>query len=154
MTAHSASVWDDPEIKVVSDYVKFNEPGDHVQGVITAVQIHRWDDGSACPKVLLIDDATGEETSFTAGQYRLKAALSEQRPGEGDHIAVTYKGEIKLSGGKSAKDFDVVTTRKGATPPPVMAPAAPAAPAIPDALAGLTPEQIAAVVALQAQQAK
>jgi hypothetical protein len=147
------SVWDDPEIKVVSDYVKFNEPGDHVAGVITAVQIHRWDDGTACPKVLLIDDATGEETSFTAGQYRLKAALSEQRPAEGDHIAVTYKGDIKLKGGKSAKDFEVVTTRKGATPP-ASVPAAPAAPAAADPLAGLTPEQIAAVAALQAQQAK
>lgn len=148
------SVWDDPEIKIVSEYVKFDQPGDHVAGVITAVQIHRWEDGSACPKVMLIDDASGDETSFTAGQYRLKAALAEQRPEVGDHIAVTYKGEIPLSGGKKAKDFEVVTTRKGATPPAPAAPAAPVAAPTPEspAIDLNDPAVKAALAALQAQQ--
>ena len=155
-------IWDDPDIKVVSEYVKFEKVGDTVAGKITGVAIHRWDDGSACPKVMLINDATGEETSFTASQHNLKAALSEQRPAAGDHITVKFTGEVQAKKGK-AKLFDVTVVRgsdtwavqqSAATPAPAAPVAAPAPAPAADPLAGLTPEQIAAVAALQAQQAK
>lgn len=114
------SIWDDPDMKVADDYIKFENPGDTVTGRIIAARIHRWDDGSASPQLLL--DVDGEEKSVTAGQVRLKAALAEQRPEPGDVITITFTDLEKRPGGKTLKHFDVSVDRKGGA-----APAAPAA---------------------------
>lgn len=139
------SVWDDPELVSASEYVKFETVGDSIAGRVLAVQVHRWDDGTACPK-LIIETADGEEKALTASQMRLKALLAEQRPEAGDQITVTFTEVEKRPGGKTLKHFDVAVTRAGAkaAPAPVAAPAA-------DPLAGLTPEQLAAIAALQAK---
>ncbi len=141
------SVWDDPELVTASEYVKFENVGDHIAGEVLAVQVHRWDDGTACPKLVIATD-DGEEKALTASQMRLKAALAEQRPEAGDHISVTFREVEKRPGGKTLKHFDVTVTRGGAGSEKAAAPA----PANP--LDGLSPEQIAALAVLQAQQAK
>jgi hypothetical protein len=138
------SVWDDPEMAIASDYVKFEHVGDGVSGTVTAVQVHRFDDGKVAPK-LIIETDDGEEKALTAGQVRLRAALAEQRPEAGDHIAVTFTQEEKRPGGKTLKHFDVEVVRSGA------APAAPAAAAPVAAAKTLTAEQQAAIDALKAQ---
>ena len=128
------SIWDDPELAVVNDYVKFEAIGDTVTGNITGVFAHRFDDGKVVPKIMLETD--DGEIALTAGQVRLKAALAEQRPEVGDNLTVTLTEIEKRAGGKTLKHFDVVVLRgKGA----------PAAAAPSD----LTPEQVAAMELLQ-----
>ena len=60
------SIWDNPEMSVGGDYVKFDQVGDTVTGRILVVGMKRWDDGSVAPQ-LLLDTAEGEKT-LTAGQ--------------------------------------------------------------------------------------
>ncbi len=160
------SVWDDPELVTASEYVKFENPGDTIAGIVRAVQVHRWDDGTACPK-LVIETDDGDEKALTASQMRLKAILAEQRPEAGDHIVVTFSSVEKRPGGKTLKHFDVTVTRGGkqaapapaaasmsSLPPLLRGMTSPAAAAVPaEAASGvqLTAEQAAAVAALKAQ---
>lgn len=129
------SVWDDPEMRIASDYVSFNEVGDSVTGVVTGVYAHRFDDGKVVPKIML--DTTDGEVALTAGQVRLKAALSEQRPEVGDNLTVTMTEIEKRAGGKTLKHFDVKVVKNG-TPAPAAAPTT------------LTPEQVQAMELLKA----
>jgi hypothetical protein len=129
------SVWDDPEMRIASDYASFNEVGDSVSGVVTGVYAHRFDDGKVVPKIML--DTSNGEIALTAGQVRLKAALSEKRPEVGDTLTVTMTEIEKRAGGKTLKHFDVNVV-KGAGAPVAAAPT------------DMTPEQLAAVQLLQA----
>jgi hypothetical protein len=136
------SIWDDPELHVSDDYVKFETPGDTITGTITALRIHRFDD-KPVPQIV-IRTPEGHDRTVTGGQARLKALLTEKRPDVGDTITITMTNVEKRAGGKTLKHFEV-EVGKGTTPP---APAA-AAPAAPDpaatlAASGLTPEQIEA----------
>lgn len=148
----TASVWDDPDLRVGGEFVKFENVGDTVSGVVNAVRAHRFDDGSVAPQILVTTD-DGEERTITAGQVRLKAELATQRPEPGDHIKVTFTEVEKRSGGKTLKHFSVEVTRGGtpaaATPASTPAAAPAAAPLDPAAaaaaLANLTPEQKAAL---------
>ncbi len=137
-------IWDTPELKIATDYIRFEEPGDTVVGEVLDIRIHHWNDGTTSPQLLLLVD--GEEKSLTAGQYQLKAKLAELRPQVGDTIRVVFDGIEKRAGGKTLKLFslDVKRANGNATAAPAAAPAAPAA----DPLAGLTEEQKAAVLAL------
>lgn len=143
------SVWDDPDLRVGGEFVKFENVGDSVSGIINAVRAHRFDDGSVAPQVLITTDS-GEERTITAGQVRLKAELATQRPEPGDHITVTFTEVEKRSGGKTLKHFSVAVNRGGApaAAAPAVQPAVPAATApqidqsaAAAALANLTPEQ-------------
>lgn len=136
------SIWDNPEMSVGGDYVKFDSVGDTVTGKILVLGIKRWDDGSVAPQ-LVLDTADGERT-LTAGQVRLKSALQEKRPEEGDTITVTLSEIEKRSGGKTLKHFDVQVARAG--DPAASAPAATPTAAAP-AANGLTAEQQAALKA-------
>jgi len=129
------SVWDDPEMRVASDYASFNEVGDSVSGVVTGVYAHRFDDGKVVPKIML--DTSNGEIALTAGQVRLKAALAEQRPEIGDTLTVKLTEIEKRAGGKTLKHFDV-NVAKGAGAPVAAAPS------------DMTPEQLAAVELLRA----
>lgn len=113
------SVWDDPEMRIASDYAKFETIGDTVSGTVTGVYAHRFDDGKVVPKIML-DTADGE-IALTAGQVRLKAALSEKRPEVGDNLTVTLTEIEKRAGGKTLKHFDVDVVKSG-TPAPATAP--------------------------------
>ena len=141
------SIWDDPDMKVADDYIKFDSVGATVTGRIIASRIHRWDDGTASPQLLL--DVDGEEKSLTAGQVRLKAALAEKRPEPGDTITVTLTDIEKRSGGKTLKHFDVQVIRAGGVvAAPAATQAAPAADTVTLDQSSLTDEQKAALAAL------
>ena len=99
------SIWDDPELRMSSDYVSFENVGDSVAGTVINVRAHRFDDGKVVPQLLL--DVDGEEKTVTAGQVRLKAALAEKRPEPGDAISITLTEIEKRAGGKTLKHFDV-----------------------------------------------
>ncbi len=136
------SIWDNPEMSTGGEYVKFEKVGDTVTGKITVLGVKRWDDGSISPQ-LTLQTGDGERT-LTAGQVRLKAALVEHRPEEGDTITVTLSDIEKRSGGKTLKHFTVSVDR-GSTPA-ASAPAA-AAPAGGVDLTTLPPEAQAALKA-------
>ena len=103
------NVWDDPDMKTNSDFVKFETVGDTCTGKILNITKKVWDDGTVSPQ-LTLDTAEGERT-LTAGQARLKAALAEQRPAIGDTIKVTFTSLEKRVGGKTLKHFDVAVKR-------------------------------------------
>jgi len=113
------SIWDDPELKSNSNFVSFDSVGDTVSGTILAVKRHRFDDGGLVPQIILRCD-DGEERTLTAGQTRLKLALTAQRPDEGDHLKVPLTQIEKRSGGKTLKHFDVLV-RRGNGPVPASA---------------------------------
>jgi len=149
----TSSVWDDPDLRVGGEFIKFENIGDTIAGTINAVRAHRFDDGSVAPQILLTTD-DGEERTVTAGQVRLKAELATQRPEPGDHVTITFTEVEKRTGGKTLKHFSVQVTRGGKPAAPAPAPAAPAAAAAASvidpaaaaaALANLTPEQKAAL---------
>lgn len=135
------SVWDDPELRVGGDYIKFDEVGDTVTGTVVAVRAHRWDDGSVCPQIIINVD--GEEKTITAGQVRLKVALAEQRPEPGDLLTVTFTENEKRAGGKTLKHFDVQVQRGNGKAP--AKPASKAAPAAAAPSGDYTPEQLEAM---------
>lgn len=128
------SVWDDPELRVASDYASFNEVGDSVSGTVTGVFAHRFDDGKVVPKIMLETD--DGEIALTAGQVRLKAALSEKRPEVGDTLSVKLTEIEKRAGGKTLKHFDVAVIKGTALPTVAATPT-------------MTPEQLAAVELLK-----
>lgn len=142
MTAQS--VWDDPDLRAGGEFVEFKKVGDSVSGTINAIRTHTFDDGKKVPQILITTDE-GEEKTLTAGQVRLKAELTEQRPEAGDHLSVTYTQEEKRSGGKTLKHFDVVVSRGGA---PSAGPASTAAEAAkPAAAPAIDPAAAAAALA-------
>jgi len=136
------SIWDDPELHVSDDYVKFETPGDTITGTITALRIHRFDD-KPVPQIV-IRTPEGHERTVTGGQARLKALLTEKRPDVGDTITITMTNVEKRAGGKTLKHFEVDIAKGGATVAPVAAPEATPDPAATLAASGLTPEQIEA----------
>lgn len=162
------SIWDNPDLKTAGDFIKLDAVGDSCSGVINAIRAHKWDDGKVDPQIMLTTD-DGQDKSLTAGQIRLKALLTEQRPEAGDHITVTLTDIEKRAGGKTLKHFSLITKRAGDPTIPVSGQAAPvgngwtepvaappvavvaSAPQIADpaavaaALAALTPDQRAAM---------
>jgi hypothetical protein len=147
--ATNEDFWNDPEMFDSGDYVKFDVVGDKVEGTITAIKRHQFEDGKVVPS-LEIETPDGPKT-LTAGQVRLKAALAEKRPGVGDHISITLTQIEKRAGGKTLKHFEVIV---GPAPAAAAAPA-PAAAAVPAAAPApaafdpstLTAEQLAALMA-------
>ncbi len=111
----TSSIWDDPEMRITSEYARFEKVGDSVSGVVTGVTAHRFDDGNVVPKVML--ETENGEIALTAGQVRLKAELAELRPDIGDTLSVTLINIEKRAGGKTLKHFDVNVIR-GSAPAP------------------------------------
>lgn len=134
------SIWDDPELQVSDDYVKFDNIGDTITGTVTGLRIHRFDD-KPVPQVTL-KTPEGRERTITGGQARLKALLAEKRPEVGDTLTVTMIDIEKRAGGKTLKHFEVTVGKAGAAPAPASAPADDAAAKL--AASGLTAEQIEA----------
>ena len=138
----STSFWDDPELAIGGDFIKFDNVGDTVTGRVVAIRKHTFDDGKVAPQIVL--DVDGEEKTVSAGQVRLKAALAEKRPGVGDLLTITLTEIEKRAGGKTLKHFDVILGPVSQAPA-----AAPAAGGID--ISALTPEQLAALQALAAK---
>ena len=109
------SIWDDPELRLNTDYVKFENVGDTITGTVVTIRAQKWEDGTISPQVIL--DCEGVEKTVTAGQIRLKAALAEKRPEAGDVITITFSQVEKRSGGKTLKHFDVTVNKAGGNTP-------------------------------------
>lgn len=109
----SSNYWDEPGIAINTDYVKFENIGDQVTGVIVDLGIQTWQDGSKSPKLTL--RTTEGDRILTASQVQLKAKLGELRPNVGDTIKVSLAGVEKLAGGKTLKKFEVAVKRNKAT---------------------------------------
>jgi hypothetical protein len=100
------SIWDNPEFK--SDggtYVNFEKIGDCVEGTVLSVGLQTWKDGTIAPKIV-VHTLAGEKT-LTAGQVRLKMALAEKRPEQGDYLSVKFVAVEDRGGGKTLKHFEV-----------------------------------------------
>ena len=138
----SASIWDNPEMKVGGDYIKFDTVGDSITGTVLSIGAHRWDDGSVSPQILL-ETEEGEEKTVTAGQIRLKAALAEERPEVGDKIFIKFTELEKRAGGKTLKHFEV-KVKRGATDGFASAPISRSTSAD-DVLADMDPETVRAL---------
>lgn len=145
----STSIWDDPDLRAGGEFFAFEKVGDSIAGTVNAVRAHRFTDGSVAPQLLLSTDS-GEEKTVTCGAIRLKVAMVEERPEEGDHVSITLASEEPRGGGKTLRHWDVKVTRGGAAPAasaqPPQAPAGAVDPAAAAAaLANLSPEQKAAL---------
>ena len=119
------SIWDDPDLRVGGDYVRFENVGDTVTGTVVAIRAQRWDDGKVDPQILMT--VNGEEKTVTAGQIRLKTELSLQKPEAGDLLTITLTDIEKRAGGKTLKHFAVDVVRGGGTAAPAASAPAPAA---------------------------
>ncbi|AGL13856.1 hypothetical protein [Actinoplanes sp. N902-109] len=141
------SVWDDPDLRAGGEFVKLENRGDRVSGLITAVRSHTFDDGKKVPQVLFVDDVTGDERTWTAGQVQAKTKLSELRPEAGDWFSAELTDIERRAGGKTLKHFSIEVNRGGR--PAAGAAAAGAAAAqqtdMASVFANLTPEQRAAL---------
>lgn len=148
------SIWDDPELREGGDFVKLENIGDEISGVISALRAHRFNDGSVAPQVIFIDDRDGETRTWTAGQVQSKKKLAELRPDEGDWFKAKLAQIEKRAEGKTLKHIELVVNR-GGKPGNQTAPASRPAPAAPQnvdlaaVLAQLSPDQRAALLAQQ-----
>lgn len=103
------SIWDSPEFNGSKKYVNFDIPGDSVSGTVTGLGIQNWSDGTFAPRIELSTES-GEQT-ITAGQIRLKIALTEKRPEVGDYLSITLTHIEDRGNGKSLKHFDVIVNK-------------------------------------------
>lgn len=123
------SIWDDKDVQANSEFVRFENVGDSVSGVITDLVKHTFVDDETgekriAPK-LTIEDEDGNERILTAGQVRLRAALVELRPEEGDWVSIELT-EVEKRGKKTLKHFSVDVKRAAELKPARAAKAAPA----------------------------
>lgn len=126
----TASVWDDPDLKFVDEFVKLENVGDGFRGRITHIRSHRFDDGSVAAQITFVDSADNVEKTWSAGQVQAKRKLAEIRPEVGWWIKVQLT-QIEKRGNKTLKHLDIdcrpgtgVAPQPAAAPPPAAAPAA------------------------------
>jgi len=104
-------VFDYNKYRNTGDYFKFEEVGDQIVGVVKLVREGRTFNGEPCPELVLEttgEDGSVDEKTVTASQVRLKAALAEKRPQEGDKVRITYSHVGEASPGKAPpKEFTV-----------------------------------------------
>jgi hypothetical protein len=146
-----SSVWDDPDLKPPADeFAKLENKGDRISGVITAIRSHRFSDTDVAPQLTFLDDTTGDEKIWTAGQLQAKRKLSELRPEAGDWFCAELT-DIEKRGTKTLKHIHIEVKRAGK---PAAAPTAAApGPDINDVLSRLTAEQRAVLLTQQSTAA-
>ena len=89
--------WDDPEIKMANDFITFDNLGDEIDGIVTAVTKRKFDEGTAKERIkpqvfIRLTKCTsnpaladGRESCLTPGAH-LQALLTQLRPGPGDRL--------------------------------------------------------------------
>lgn len=96
------------------DYIKWTEPGQVVEGVVTAVRVSTFKD-KTYPE-LDIETPQGKRT-ISANQASLKRQLADDPPAIGEYLQVEYLGEGEAKSGQSPiKNFRVTVTH-GSHPP-------------------------------------
>jgi len=98
-------IWNDPDLVINDEYVRFDTVGTKVRGQILSITKHTWDSGDVCPQ-LLLRTATGDRT-WTASQVGPKKQLGELRPPVGAWIEVEFTGVQQRPGGKTLKEFRI-----------------------------------------------
>lgn len=101
--------WDDPDVKVSTDWMKFDSVGDTVEGTIAKLGKKVWPDGSVGIEISFKEE---DVPAVTASQVLLKTALFNLKPEAGDHIAIALSAIDKRPGGKTLKQFKVDLKRK------------------------------------------
>jgi hypothetical protein len=86
-----------------------------VQGTITGIKKKTFDDGSIAAQ-LFIRKPDGAEVCLTAGQARLKAILSQERPAVGDEVWIKYSGDQKQPGKPAPLKLFEVRVKRGPGP--------------------------------------
>lgn len=94
------------------EYVKFENVGDQVIGVVKQVREGRTFNGNPCPE-LVLEDESGEERTVTAGQVMLRAALAEKQPQPGDKVRITYSGVGDAKPGQAPPKLFTVDVKPG-----------------------------------------
>ena len=89
-----------------SKYFHFDEPGDSVEGVITAKRVGMSYEREACPEIDIRTEA-GTTSTVTAGQAQLKRLILEADPSVGDTISILYTRDEQGSRGFPMKCFTV-----------------------------------------------
>lgn len=95
------------------DFVKFENVGDAVVGIIKEVREGKDFNGAPCPELVLEVGDDGDEKTVTAGQVRLKAELAEKRPAVGDKVRITYSGVGDSKPGKAPPKLFTVEVKEG-----------------------------------------
>lgn len=103
------------------DFVKFENVGDAVVGIIKEIREGKDFNSNPCPLLVLEVSDEGDEKTLTAGQVLLKAALAEKAPQVGDKVRITYSGIGEAKPGKAPAKVFTVDVKKG---PHVLAQAA------------------------------
>jgi len=113
--------WDRAGFKTETEtYYKFDEPGDYIEGTISALDKHLFDgDEHPTPKLLIAADkavtrgqdatVTEEDMEVTCGARNLKSLVMSERPGVGDHVRIDYTNKSGRT-----KIFEMKLTRGGA----------------------------------------
>lgn len=93
-------------------YVKFENVGDRVIGVVKEVREGRTFNGNPCPE-LVLEDESGEERIVTASQVMLRAALAERQPQPGDKVRIIYSGVGEAKPGQAPPKLFSVDVKPG-----------------------------------------
>lgn len=93
-------------------WVKFENVGDQVIGVIKEVRDGRTFDGNPCPE-LVIEDEDGDERIITASQVKLGRIIVEKAPQAGNKIRITYSGVGDAMPGKAPPKLFEVDVKEG-----------------------------------------
>ena len=93
-------------------YVKFENVGDRVIGVVKEVREGRTFKGNPCPE-LVLEDESGEERIVTASQVMLRAALAERQPQPGDKVRIIYSGVGEAKPGQAPPKLFSVDVKPG-----------------------------------------
>lgn len=129
MTNTSAIPYDDPDLAVGGDYIKWEMVGQTVIGTIIGFrkQMRVKADGTQFANgVYTLREDDGTEIFLEVGQVYLKGLFKEKQPQLGDRIRIVFESEERLAGKPSPmKKFtlDVVKGNANAGPINVSAPA-------------------------------
>lgn len=110
------SIWDDKSLRPGGNYAKFENVGDNLNGsVVLDIGSHTWPatadrDERQVPK-LTVRRPDGETIVWTVGQVNAISALFEARPEIGDTLTKAELVDIRKTGGKTYKDFEIVVRR-------------------------------------------
>lgn len=95
------------------EFVKFENVGDNVVGIIKDLREGKDFNGNPCPLLILEVSDDGDEKTLTAGQVMLKAALAEKMPQVGDKVKITYSGVSDAKPGKAPAKMFTVEVKAG-----------------------------------------
>lgn len=118
--------WDDPDLKMASDFVSWDNIGDEIDGIVTAVRKKTFDEGTpkarVKPQVYMRltkcsanpEFTDGREVCLTPGAH-LHALLSQLRPEPGDRLWAKWVRNEKTGQPSPKKVFEAKVSR-GAEP--------------------------------------